>query len=151
MDKIFETAIFTRKSLVKILDGMSEESMLKIPETHRNSVFWNVAHLMVTQQLLAYKLSGLPLNIEDSFVERYMKGSVATEAVATEDIIFVKENLVSLSEKVEQDFNAGLFKSYGAYMTSTGIELTSIEGAMKFSSFHDGIHLGVVLSLKKLV
>ena len=151
MDKIFETAIFTRKSLVKILDGMSEESMLKIPETHRNSVFWNVAHLMVTQQLLAYKLSGLPLNIEDSFDERYAKGSEATEAVATEDIIFVKENLVLLSEKVEQDFSAGLFKTYKSYMTSTGIELTSIEGAMKFSSFHDGIHLGVVLSLKKLV
>lgn len=151
MDKIFETAIFTRKSLISILDGMSEESMLRIPGTHRNSIFWNVAHLMVTQQLLAYKLSGLPLNIEDSFVERYAKGSEATEAVSAEDIAFVKENLVFLSEKVEKDFNAGLFKSYNPYMTSTGIELTTIEGAMKFSAFHDGIHLGIVLSLKKLV
>jgi hypothetical protein len=151
MDKIFETAIFTRKSLIKILSSMSEKSMLRIPETHRNSVFWNVAHLMVTQQLLAYKLSGLPLDLEDSFVKRYAKGSEATEAVSAEDITFVKENLVSLSEKVQQDFEEGLFKSYNPYMTSTGIELTTIEEALKFSAFHDGIHLGVVLSLKKLV
>jgi len=29
--------------------------------------------------------------------------------------------------------------------------LTSLEEALQFSAFHDGIHLGVVLSLKKLV
>ena len=151
MHKLFETAVFTRKSLLGILDAMSVEQMLRIPEPHRNSVFWNVAHLMVTQQLLFYRLSGLPLRIEEGWVERYGKGSTASEQVSAQDIDFVRKNIVSLCEQAQQDFEKGLFKSYKSYMTSTGIELTSLEEALEFSAFHDGIHLGVVLSLKKLV
>jgi hypothetical protein len=36
-------------------------------------------------------------------------------------------------------------------MTSTGIELKTIDDALGFSTFHDGIHLGVVLSLMKII
>ena len=151
MDKLFETAVFTRKTLLNILEELSEEQMLRIPEPHRNSVFWNVAHLMVTQQLLMYRLSGLPLRIDERFVERYGKGARASEEVSVEDIDFVRENIIPLCDRVQQDFEKGLFQNYKPYMTSTGIELTSLDEALKFSAFHDGIHLGVVLSLKKLV
>ncbi len=151
MEKLFETAVFTRKSLLRIMDSLTEEKVLRIPDSHRNSIFWNIAHLMVTQQLLTYRLSGVPLEIEESFVERYGKGSEATEDVSKEDIVFVKKNLVPLCEKVQRDFEKGISDSHKPYMTSTGIELKSLEEALKFSAFHDGIHLGVVLSLMKLV
>ena len=151
MDKLFETALFSRNALIQILGSLSDDQMLRIPEPHRNSIFWNVAHLMVTQQLLIYRLSGLPLHIEESFVERYGKGSVATEKVLAEDIDFVRENMVPLCQQIQSDYKKGIFDTYKPYMTSTGIELTSVEEALQFSAFHDGIHLGVVLSLKKLV
>ena len=151
MDKLFETAVFTRRALLQILENLTEKQMLRIPEPHRNSVFWNVAHLMVTQQLLIYRLSGQPLRIEDGLVERYGKGSMATEGVSDDDIEFVRENIVPLCERAQKDCEKGLFQGYKPYMTSTGIELTSLEEALEFSTFHDGIHLGVVLSLKKLV
>lgn len=151
MNKLFETALFTRKALLKILEGMTEEQMFKIPETHRNSVFWNVAHLLVTPQLIVYKLSGLPTNLDKDFVERYQKGSVPTSQISHEDLAFVRDNLVPYFEQIRKDFEGGLFQDYNPYRTSTGIELASVEEALKFSTFHDGIHLGVVLSLKKLV
>jgi hypothetical protein len=106
---------------------------------------------MVTQQLLMYRLSGMPLNIEEGFVERYGKGSVATEEVSSEDIEFVRKNIIPLCERAQRDYEKGLFQNYKPYMTSTGIELKTLEESLKFSAFHDGIHLGVILSLKKLV
>jgi len=42
-------------------------------------------------------------------------------------------------------------ENYKSYMTSTNIELCDIEDALTFSNFHDGIHLGVVLSIMKIV
>jgi hypothetical protein len=36
-------------------------------------------------------------------------------------------------------------------MTSAEIELKSVEDAISFSAYHDGIHLGIVLSLLKIV
>jgi hypothetical protein len=151
MNKLFETALFTRKAMLDILEGLTEKQYSKIPEGHRNSIFWNIAHVMVTQQLLLYSLSGLPLMINDSFVKRYSKGTHAEPEVSKQDVEFVRENLLGLCLRAEKDWNKGLFQNYKSYLTSADIELNTIQDGIEFSGYHDGIHLGVVLSLKKLV
>lgn len=151
MEKLFETALFTRSSMLKILEKRPYEELVKIPENFRNSIFWNIAHLLVTQQLLCYRLSGLDIRIEEDMVKKYGKGSIAIESVSESDIQYVKDHLVTAMKETEKDFNDGLFKDFKAYMTSTGIELKSIEDAISFSTYHDGIHLGIVLSLMKIV
>lgn len=151
MEKLFKTALFTRSSLLKIMEKRSYEELVKIPENFNNSIFWNIAHLLVTQQLLYYKLSGLEIKISEEMVRKYGKGSKATEDVDTSDIQYVKDHLLRLTKETELDYDKGLFKDFNAYMTSTGIELKSIEDAISFGAFHDGIHLGIVLSLMKIV
>ena len=151
MDKIFETAIFNRKTLVHFLNELDHEQLIKIPENFNNSIFWNIAHILVTQQLLTYKLSGLPLNIDVNLVEKYTKGSKATIDVSKEEIDYVKNNLVSAVLKTQEDYKNGVFKSYSKYDTSVNISLNNIDDSLKFMAFHDGIHLGVILSLKKVV
>jgi len=151
MEKLFKTALFTRSSLLNILEKKSDKELLKIPENFRNSIFWNIAHLLVTQQLLCYKLSGLEIKIDEAMVSKYGKGSIATEDVTADDIQYVKEHLLDAMKATQIDYDKGLFKDFNSYMTSTGIELKSIEDAISFSAFHDGIHLGVVLSLMKIV
>jgi len=151
MEKIFETALFTRMSLLKILESKSYEELVNIPENFRNSIFWNIAHLLVTQQLLCYKLSGLEIKIDKDLVRKYGKGAVATMEVENSDIQYVKEHLVAATQQTQEDFQNGLFTNFSPYMTSTGIELKSVEDAIRFNAFHDGIHLGIVLSLIKIV
>ena len=151
MEKLFETALFTRSSMLNILEKKPYEELVKIPENFRNSIFWNIAHLLVTQQLLCYRLSGLDIRIEEDMVKKYGKGSIATEDVEVSDIAYVKDHLISDMKQTQKDYQKGLFKEFTPYMTSTGIELKSIEDAIGFSTYHDGIHLGIVLSLMKIV
>ena len=150
MEKIFETAIFTRKTLLKIMESRNFENLIRIPAGFNNSIFWNIAHLLVTQQLLCYKLSGLDLMIDEDMVSRYGKGAVATAEVPIEDIEYVKNNLLKMAINLKEDYTKESFKQFKPYMTSTGIELLDIDDALKFSGFHDGIHLGIVLSLMKI-
>lgn len=151
MEKLFETALFTRTSMLNILENKSFEELVTIPVHFRNSVFWNIAHVLVTQQLLCYRLSGLDLKIREDMVTKYGKGSLATENIDESDIRYVKEELVNAMKNTFVDYNNGMFKHFKPYMTSAGIELKSIDDALGFSTFHDGIHLGVVLSLMKIV
>ena len=150
MEKIFETAFFTRKTLLKIMESRNFENLIRIPAGFNNSIFWNIAHLLVTQQLLCYKLSGLDLMIDEDMVSRYGKGAVATAEVSIEDIEYVKNNLLKMTINLKEDYTKESFKQFKPYMTSTGIELLDIDDALKFSGFHDGIHLGIVLSLMKI-
>jgi predicted GNAT family acetyltransferase len=151
MEKLFETALFTRTSMLKILEKMPRESLVRIPENFRNSIFWNIAHVMVTQQLLFYKLSGQALKIDETFVPKYAKGSVPDENIDGADILYVKENLVESMKIAHQDFKNGHFQDFSEYPTSTGIILKNIDDAISFNAYHDGIHLGIVLSLMKIV
>ena len=151
MDKIFETALFTRASMLNIMESKSYGELVKIPTNFRNSIFWNIAHVLVTQQLLCYRLCGLDIKIDEAMVNKYGKGATAVEEVERSDIEYVKEHLIEAMKTTQEDYKNGYFKGYKPYMTSTGIELGDIEEALVFSTFHDGIHLGVVLSLMKIV
>ena len=102
MDKLFDTAIFTRKSLLKIMETRSYEELVKIPHSFKNSIFWNIAHLLVTQQLLCYRLSGLDLSIDEEMVGKYGKGAIATSKVSMEDIDYVRANLLILMDKLKE-------------------------------------------------
>ena len=42
-------------------------------------------------------------------------------------------------------------KEYQQYITSQGFSLNNIEEAIQFSNFHEGIHLGIIMSLKKVL
>ena len=151
MDKLFETAVFTRSSMLKIIENKSYKELVKIPENFNNSIFWNIAHLMVTQQLLCYRMSGRELLIDEAMVSKYGKGSIATEDVKESDIQYVKDHLLMVIKASKKDYEKGILNNFNPYMTSTGIELKSIEDAIIFNGFHDGIHVGVVLSLMKIV
>lgn len=144
-----EITKINRKAMAKILDHYSLEKLNTIPQGFTNNLFWNIAHVVVTQQLLVYGLSGLEKNIPEDWVDLYKKGT-STERDANEDELNQLRNfLFSTIEQTEKDIDAKIFKEYSSYMTSTGFELQSISHAFNFNNFHEGIHLGYILALKK--
>jgi len=62
----------TRKFYNKFLEKTSLDDLNKIPQGFNNNIIWNIGHIVVTQQLLAYKLSGLPMMVSDSMIAKYM-------------------------------------------------------------------------------
>ncbi|MDH4200586.1 MAG: DinB family protein, partial [Spirochaetia bacterium] len=59
--------IETRKYIFSHVNELSESQLLHIPEKFKTNILWNIGHLVATQQILHYFLSGLPpLMKEDS-------------------------------------------------------------------------------------
>ena len=123
-----------------------------IPQGFRNHLYWNIAHVVVTQQLITYGLSDLPLLVPPDWVERYAKGTVPdNEAVPESEITQLEELLLSTMEQTREDFRKGVFKTYKPYTTSTSVRLGSVEEALAFNVYHEGLHLGAVLALQKAI
>lgn len=140
-----------RRLLEKIMNNYSLEQLNTVPEGFANNIIWNIAHVIVTQQLLVYKLSGLPLMIDEDMVGLYKKGAKTERSVSQEEVTVIKELLFSTLDKTEKDIDAAVFKEYNEYPTSTGFVLRSVTDAMSFNNFHEGIHLGYILALKKVL
>lgn len=149
MQHPLEITRINRKTMEKFLDNYSIEELNKVPEGFSNNLIWNIAHLVVTQQLLVYKLSGLPMMIDDEMVNKYRKGTKTEGAVTQEEVDKVKGLLFTTLDQTEKDLEAGLFTTYNEYPTSTGFVLKSVEDALNFNNYHEGIHLGYVLALRK--
>ncbi len=112
---------------------------------------WNVAHLVVTQQLLHYKLSNLDCLCPDELIASYKKGTVPTKNFTEEEFEEVKDLLLGLPDVLQEDFEAGIFENFSAYPTSTGLVLDRIETAIVFNNYHEGIHYGIIRAIKKFL
>ena len=141
----------SRELVVKELEGLSMDQIHKIPEGFKNNIAWNVVHLVVTQQLLHYKLSGLNCLCTDELIEAHRKGTAPTKTFTEEEFEEVLELLLGLPDTLQEDYEAGIFENYTEYPTSTGFTLTSIENAIPFNNFHEGIHYGIIRSIKKFL
>ena len=141
----------SRELTIKAISGLTIAQLHTIPEGFKNHIAWNVAHMVVTQQLLHYKLSGLDCLAPDELIEEHRKGTFPMKTFTEEEFEEVKELLVGLPNTLQEDFEAGIFENYQEYPTSTGFVLTSIENAIPFNNFHEGIHYGIIRSIKKFL
>ena len=151
MNPNFELSRTQRKMVGSFLENYSLEQLNAIPAGFTNNLFWNIAHIVVTQQLLVYKLSGLPMMISDDLVEKYKKGTSVTGLATTEDVAEVKGLLLDTIMQTEKDFKNGVFKDFVEYPTSAGFTLTSVDDAIDFNSFHEGLHIGIMMGIRKFL
>lgn len=151
MKKQFEIFKIYRKSLVQEIDDLSIEQLQKIPEGFKNNIFWNVAHTLVSQQILHYKMSGLNPLITNDWVENYQNGTFPRFVITEDEIDYLKSKLIITAEQLEEDFNEKRFESYTEFETKMGIVISSVEDAINFNNTHEALHYGIVSSMKKLV
>lgn len=140
----------TRKFFNKFLEKTSLDDLNKIPQGFNNNIIWNIGHIVVTQQLLAYKLSGLPMMVSDSMIAKYMKDTKPEGFVNQHEVEEIKQLLFSTIEKTKEDFNHNIFKNFQEYTVSTtGNILSDIDDSFQFILFHEGMHLGYVMALSR--
>ncbi|MGC1203691.1 MAG: DinB family protein [Flavobacteriaceae bacterium] len=152
MQFTFDVLHSIRPFFKKHIENNSLEDLNKIPEGYNNNIIWNIGHIVVTAQLLAYKLSGLPMVVSEELVNKYKKDTKPEGAVSQNEVDEIKTLLFSTLEKLESDYKAGVFKEYHAYTVSTtGNTLTNIDEALQFILFHEAMHLGYILALIRTV
>jgi hypothetical protein len=147
----FDILTKTRAIVLHYISGLSLDQMHVIPEGFNNHIAWNIAHLVVTQQLLHYKLSGKDCLVSDDLITAYKKGSKPSNAFTQEEFDEVITLFKGLPKTLEEDYESSIFSEYSSYKTSTGFVIDTMEKAIIFNNFHESLHLGVIMSLIKLV
>lgn len=153
MEKQFNILNQNRKTILKLIEPLTFEELTTIPKGFNNHIAWNVIHLVVTQQLLCYRLSGLDTLVNDDMINAYRKGTFPSDdSFLTENKFENSKKLfVELPKQLEKDYQSNVFKTYHEYTTSVNITLRTIEDAIQFNNYHEGVHLGSILALKRCI
>ena len=142
----------TRQLIETVTRPYDAAELVRIPPGFSNHLLWHVGHLVVTQQLLCYKIAGVPMAIDEALVDPFRKGSSPLDWADDYTPPSYDELIVLLHDmaaRLRTDYDAGLFTGYNPYKTSAGVQLESIEDAIVFNNYHEGIHLGYILGLRK--
>jgi hypothetical protein len=73
------------------------------------------------------------------------------EPVTEAEVQALKELLFTTIDSLEQDLQTGKFARYASWKTRYGVEVNSIEDAINFLSFHDGLHIGYIMALRRSI
>lgn len=151
MQQTFDITRTSRKMVAPFLENYTLEQLNKIPDGYSNNLIWNIGHIVVVQQLLVYKLSGLPIMISHEMVDKYMKGTKPEHIATQAEVDEIKALLFKTLDQIEIDYSDKKFNKFQEYPTSTGLVLKSAEDAIAFNSFHEGLHIGVMMSIRKFL
>ena len=63
----------------------------------------------------------------------------------------IKILLLSTIDQLKADHTKGLFQDNPPWTSGYGVELKTIEKSINFLLFHDGLHTGCIMALKKVI
>ena len=151
MKETFENTQTSRNLLNRLIENLSFEQLNTIPPGFNNNIVWNIGHIIVVQQMLVYNLSGLPMQVDADLVSKYKKGTRPSELTTKAEVAILKELLFTTVKQTESDFAAGLFKNFTEYTVMTGFVIKNASDAIAFNYYHEALHTGVIMSLRKFV
>ena len=151
MNTIFKSIKRSREIYASYLENYTLEQLNTIPDGLRNNLIWNIAHIIVSQQRLAYLLSGNETLISEEFTNKYVNGTIPDGNATQEEVDEIKQLLFSTIEQTILDYENGKFDNYTETQTRTGFLLTNIEEAMLFNHYHEGVHLGFMMKIKRFI
>jgi hypothetical protein len=151
MESTFKTWETGRQHFMSFFDNYTLEQLNKIPQGFSNNLIWNLGHVIVAQQSLYYKISGLDTYLSTEFTEAYKPGSRPSGQTTQAEVDEIKKLMMELLDKTKEDYSNGVFKNFNPRKTLTGFQLDTLADAIEFNNYHEGMHYGMMLNIRKFV
>ena len=149
MEKLFERYRKIRKSMLDNVHELTTEQFNHIPAGFSNNIIWHVGHMIAAQQGVCYVRAGKMLKVDPDIFNDYKPGTRPDKYVDSIGIDRIKNLALPTIDIFEKDYFAGEFASYPAWTTRYGVELSDIKTASEFLFYHEGMHMGYIMALKK--
>jgi len=141
-----------RKLRIFILNTIKDltlEQLNKVPSGYSNNIIWNVAHLVAAQEGVCYLRTGQATTVSMEFFNAYKPGSKPERNLTEKEVDEIKQLLIASVDLLENDLKQNKFVNYKSWTTRYDVEMNTIEDALNFLPFHEGMHLGYIMALKR--
>lgn len=140
-----------RQSLIGIVSELTDEQLNRIPAGFNNNIIWNMGHLIASQQGLCYIRSGKPIVVDEGYLKLFKPETKPDGIISAAAIDTIKKLLLPTIDRLESDYGQNHFSDFKTFINRYGVEIRSIEDCISFLVFHEGLHYGYILALKRAV
>ncbi|MES2730775.1 MAG: DinB family protein [Bacteroidota bacterium] len=151
MNKQIEIIKKTRINLLNVIKDLTLDQLNEIPEGFNNNIIWNLAHLIAAQQGICYMRAGGKIVVDEKYFLNYKSETKPQQRVDQHEVDIIKQLFLSTIDRLEKDYQNDVFANYTAWTTRYGVELAHVDDALVFLPFHEGLHLGYIQALKRVI
>ncbi|OCA89527.1 DinB family protein [Pradoshia sp. D12] len=145
---LFKQLADYRHELLVAVDSMNEDEVNIVPEGFRNNIRWNLGHVYLDQYLWIQHLTKEPIILPNHFNEWFGYGTSPEDWRGEVPKLDYLKRLLAVQPFMIRDlYGERLEEEYS--VTESG--MFTVEQVLVRTIFHEGIHLGNILALKKLV
>lgn len=143
---------YSRTSTLILLNKLDEEIWDHQPEGFPNTLRWNAGHVYSTAEDFlndadqAYKIT-LP-DWHNFFIDGTRPSEWTEKAPSKEAIIAALEEQ---EDRISKHFKDILERDASTVRDVNGMGLDTVDASMQFVTWHEGIHLGVMNALSKIL
>lgn len=152
MNKAIETIRQTRKNILEYVKDLTIEQLNYIPNGFNNNIAWHLGHVVAAQQGVCYKRSGnTPMHISEEFFMAFKPETKPERFISPDEIDEIKTLLFSTIDKLLSDYQNQIFGPHAPWVTRYGVGINNLDEAINFLPFHEGLHFGYIMALKRTV
>lgn len=149
-DYLLDQLVFVRNLTLYSIQGMGEEEADLIPEGFNNNIRWNLGHIYVTQEQLAFQFAEEPVEIPEGFLELFGRGSKPSDwnthpPTLPELSQLLKDQPQRIREKLGKRLDERVEKPF----TLAGYTLYTIGNSLSFGLTHEGAHAQSIKMIKR--
>jgi uncharacterized damage-inducible protein DinB len=145
-EDLFLQLDMVRQRTFQQLEGITEETADITPHGYRNTMRWNLGHILTVQENLCFKLAGHPFELPETYPDFFASGTKPadwqTEPPSLETL---KAQLTEQSLRIKQKLSERLDEKPPAPFR--GID--TVGGMITFSLYHEGLHTGYMMAMRK--
>lgn len=142
---------FSTMRTLGLLETLTNEEWFPQPDGFANNIAWNVGHVLLVRQNLIFRNSGMETGLE-GLENMYKPGSSPADWENQPDPGHLLELYKTQSERLISAVSANAFAdlSYPSFEIG-GKPIKSLNDAATFNLWHEGLHGGVIMSLRDAI
>lgn len=149
---LFDQLAFVRSLCLQVVQDVSEQEADIIPDGFNNNIRWNLGHVYLVQEMLAFSTAGEEAKLPEGFKTWFSMGTKPGDwEQAPPTLPELCQLLTEQTESIAETFAGRLDEASVHPKNIRNLSLQTIGEFLSFSIYHEGTHSQTMKMYKLLI